>query len=218
MHGVIEFAIFGLGIGGVYGLLGNGLVVIYRGSGVVNFAHGALAMAAAYSFYELDQVQGWSFWPACLVSVAGITAVGAITQGVFMRRLRDASPISRLIATLGVLGILDGLASIYFGATTNTVIPPSLPHGTLTIGGYAVDEQSVCLLGIAVVLCAGLYAGSRWTPQGLAMSAVAESPEAAASLGWSPQTVATATWAGGACLAAVAGILIVPVTGRSSRI
>lgn len=213
MHHFIEFAIFGIGVGGVYGLLGNGLVLIYRGSGVVNFAHGAMAMSAAYIFYEFNRVDGWSFWPAFLVSVLIMTGVGVVTQLAIMRRLRNASPISRLIATLGVLAILDGLFSIWFATAPNTAIPPTLPHGSFHVGGYAISQEAVSLLGIAAAICVVLYFWSRRTAMGLAMVAVAESSDAAASLGWSPQTVATVTWAGGAALAAIAGVLIVPVSG-----
>jgi len=213
VHTVITFAVLGLGVGAVYGLLGNGLVLIYRGSGLVNFAHGAMAMGAAYLFYEFDRVNGWSWWPAFLTSVAALALVGVLTQVVLMRRLRDASPISRLIGTLGVLALLDGIFSKWFGASTNTVIPPVLPNGSFTIGSYAFNEQSLSLLGIGLVVCLGLHWWTRLSPHGIAMSAVAESPEAAASLGWSPQMVATLTWAGGAGLAGAAGILIAPTTG-----
>src|ERR1700678_3297425 len=137
MHTVITFAVLGLGVGAVYGLLGNGLVLIYRGSGLVDFAHGAMAMGAAYLFYEFNRVNGWSWWPAFLTSVAALALVGVLTQVVLMRRLRDASPISRLIGTLGVLALLDGIFSKWFGASTNTVIPPVLPNGSFNIGSYA---------------------------------------------------------------------------------
>ena len=213
MKNFIEFAILGLGIGGVYGLLGNGLVLIYRGSGVVNFAHGAMAMAAAYTFYELSRVDGWPVWPAVLASVAILTCVGLVTQLGLMRRLRNSSAVARLIATLGVLAVLDGVFSIWFGASSNTAIPAWLPHAAFDLGGYTVSEYSLWLLGIAVVTCFGLYTWSRHTALGLAMVAVAESPEAASTLGWSPQAIAALAWASGAALAGIAGILIAPVTG-----
>ena len=213
MHTIVAFAVLGLGIGGVYGLLGNGLVLIYRGSGLVNFAHGAMAMAAAYTFYELDRVQGWSAAPAFVASVALLGLIGVLTQVILMRRLRDSAPISRLIGTLGVLALLDGLFSKWFGASTNTVVPPILPHGPLHIGSYTIDKQALCLLGIGALICLALYCWSKYSARGLAISAVAESPEAAATLGWSPQGLATLTWGGGAALAGIAGILIAPTTG-----
>jgi len=213
MHTFVEFAIFGLGIGAIYGLLGNGLVLIYRGSGVVNFAHGAMAMSAAYLFYAMNIEKGWPFWISLVLSTGAISLIGLITQYGLMRRLRNASPLSRLIATLGILATLDGVASIWFGATTNTVIPPALPHGTIKLWGYTIGEESLWLLAIAVGICVVLYAWSRFTSLGLAMAAVAESPEAASTLGWSPQGLAALTWTVGAALAGIAGILIVPVSG-----
>ena len=215
MHTVITFAVLGLGIGGVYGLLGNGLVLIYRGSGLVNFAHGAMAMAAAYTFYELDRVQGWNVELAFVASVALLAIIGVLTQVILMRRLRDSAPISRLIGTLGVLALLDGLFSNRFGASTNTGGPTDLrlPHGPLHIGSYTIDKQSLCLLGIGALICLALYCWTKYSARGLAITAVAESPEAAATLGWSPQGLATLTWGTGAALAGIAGILIAPTTG-----
>jgi ABC-type branched-subunit amino acid transport system ATPase component/branched-subunit amino acid ABC-type transport system permease component len=213
MQEIIQFAVLGLGIGAIYALLGNGLVLIYRGSGVVNFAHGAYAMVGAYLFYELNQVYLWPFWPSFLVAVAVLALVGALTQLLIMHRLRNASPISRLIATLGVLALLEGAASAKFGAATDIVIPTSLPHGSFVIGGYVFAEESLCLLAIAVLICVALYLATKRTTLGLAISAVAEKPQAAAALGWSANAVATITWATGAALAAVAGILIAPETG-----
>ena len=213
MHTVISFAVLGLGVGGVYGLLGNGLVLIYRGSGLVNFAHGAMAMAAAYTFYELESVKGWDAAPAFIAAVLLLALIGVLTQVVLMRRLRDASPIARLIGTLGILALLDGLFNKWFGNGTDTVIPPILPHGSFHIGSFTFDKQALSLLVIGAIICAALHFWSKLSARGLAMSAVAESPDAASTLGWSPQAVATFTWALGAALAGAAGILIAPTTG-----
>jgi ABC-type branched-subunit amino acid transport system ATPase component/ABC-type branched-subunit amino acid transport system permease subunit len=212
MHTAVTFAVLGLGAGGVYGLLGSGLVLIYRGSGLVNFAHGAMAMSAAYLFYEFTQ-KGLGNALSFVLAVAILGVVGLVTQVGVMRRLRNASGLSRLIATVGILAVLDGLFSKWFGATTNTIVPAILPTGSFHLGSYTFSTQAVGLLVVAIVITAALTVWSKRSASGMAMLAVAESPEAASALGWSPQIVATATWIGGAVLAAVAGILIAPSTG-----
>ena len=90
---VLQFAVLGLGLGAVYALLGNGLVLIYRGSGVLNFAHGAFAMVGAYAFWQCHFVDGWAFAPAFAVAVIGTGILGALTHMLIMRRLRAASPL-----------------------------------------------------------------------------------------------------------------------------
>ncbi len=212
MSQVLQFAILGLGIGAVYALLGNGLVLIYRGSGILNFAQGAYAMVGAYLFYELHDVHRQAFAPSFATAAVAVGLVGALTHLLVMRPLRQASPLARLIATLGILAVLQGAATIRYGANLIEV-PSSLPQGVIHWGSIAFSEDRLYLLGIAAALTLALWAATRFTTLGLVPSAVAENQRAAAALGWSPDLVATATWTLGAVLAAVAGILVVPLSG-----
>src|SRR3989442_11190352 len=103
MQEVIRFALLGFGVGSLYALAALGLIVIYRGSGVLNFALGAIGMAGAYLSYELHINHGWAFAPALIAGVAFSMAIGVLTHLVLMRPLRRASPMVRVIATLGVM-------------------------------------------------------------------------------------------------------------------
>ena len=212
MSQVLQFAILGLGIGAVYALLGNGLVLIYRGSGILNFAQGAYAMVGAYLFYELHDVHRQAFASSFATAAVAVGLVGALTHLLVMRPLRQASPLARLIATLGILAVLQGAATIRYGANLIEV-PSSLPQGVIHWDSIAFSEDRLYLLGIAAALTLALWAVTRFTTLGLVPSAVAENQRAAAALGWSPDLVATATWTLGAVLAAVAGILVVPLSG-----
>ena len=212
MSEVLQFAILGFGIGAAYTLLGQGLVVIYVGSGVLNFAQGAYAMAGAYVFYELHYSHHTTFSVSLVTAIASCAVLGAATHLVIMRPLRRSSPLSRLIATLGVLTVLEGIATINYGATL-TEVPPSLPSAAVRIFGTSVPEDQLWMAFIAVVITAALWLFSRFTTFGLAIAASAENPQVASSLGWSPDVFATLTWAVGGALAATAGILIVPMSG-----
>jgi ABC-type branched-subunit amino acid transport system ATPase component/ABC-type branched-subunit amino acid transport system permease subunit len=212
MMNVFLFGILGLGIGAGYTLLAQGLVVIYRGSGVINFAQGAYATVGAYLFVELRQNHGNSFAVSFVVAVLGVAVLGALTHLLIMRPLRAASSLTRVIATLGVLSIVTGIGALRYGANL-TLVRPFLPQHVVHILGAKVSVDRLWMLLIATVLTAVLYLVSRYTTVGLAMTATSENQRAASSLGWSPDLFATVTWAVGGALAATAGILIVPLSG-----
>ena len=212
MKEALEFAILGFGAAAAYTLLGQGMVLIYRGSGILNFAQGAFAMVGAYVFYELHFVFNLGFALSFAIALLSCGAIGAATHLLIMRPLRKRSALARLIATLGVLTTLEGIAQIKYQANL-TQVPGSLPSGLVQIFGISVPQDEFWLLTIAVVITAALYTVTRFTVIGLAVTAAAENQRAASSLGWSPDAFAILTWVLGGMLAATAGILIVPITG-----
>jgi ABC-type branched-subunit amino acid transport system ATPase component/branched-subunit amino acid ABC-type transport system permease component len=209
---IVEFAVLGLGGGAVYALLAQGMVLTYRGSGVLNLAHGAMAMAGAYFYWELTTGHGWPVVPAFAAACVFAGAIGALVHLVVMRRLRSASVLMKVIASLGVLAVLQGIATIRYGSFLKTVATP-LPQHTVHLLGTTVSADRLYLLGIAVVVTMALHLISRHTLFGLLMSAVADNERSAATSGWSPDVIATITWAAGGMVAAAAGILIVPIIG-----
>src|SRR5690242_15415377 len=111
---VIRFAVLGLGAGAIYGLSALGIVLIYRGSGILNFSQGAVGMLGAYVFY-LRREAGMATPVAALLAIGVGLAIGALVHQLVMRPLRNAPPVSRLIATLGVFALLYGLGQYLFG-------------------------------------------------------------------------------------------------------
>lgn len=209
---MIETAILGLGAAAIYTLLADGIALIYRGSGVVNLAHGAFAMLGAFIYYDLRTSHGFGFAPAFVIGVGSVAIIGAATHLLIMRPLRHASPVARLIATLGVLIVLQSAGLLYFGSSTE-LVTSTLPQGVLHVGNYFIPEDRLALLGIAVGCTGVLWWFSRYTLAGLVATAVAENQRVAGSLGWSPDRVATLNWALGGALAGAAGVLVVPLTG-----
>ena len=214
--------LLGVGIGAIYAVLAQGIVLIYRGSGVLNFAHGAYAMVGAYTFDEmikdtpsqfLPGLPTMSKWPAFAVAVLLTAALGALTDRLVMARLKQASALARIIATLGVLVVLQSAATLRYGGALVPLAESLLPRESAEVLGTTVGVDRLWLLGIACVLTAVLYGVFRFTRVGLATSAVAENEEAAAALGWSPAALSTTNWTVGAGLAAIAGILIAPISG-----
>jgi len=216
MKQVLLFAILGLAQGGAYALMAQGLVLVYRGSGVLNFAHAAFGMAGAYAYYELTVNHGWGTGPALAGGVLVAACLGLITQAVVMRHLRDAAPLTRMIATLGLfLFLTEGIVLIYQDHAFSA--PSVLPVSRVSVGlGYTVGVDELSIVGLAVLITVALAATSRRTRFGLASSAVAESEVAVATLGWSPSVIAAVNWTLGGALSGLAAILITSSVGLST--
>lgn len=212
MTTVLQFAILGLGIGTAYTLLAQGLLLIYRGSGVINFAHGSMAMLSAFIYWQLRTVWDWTLWPALVVTILVMTLLGALTYHLIMRPLGKASNLARVIATLGMFTLLQGVALLIWGPFPKT-LESDLPTTLLRLGGVAIGLDKLLMFVIAIVMTAVIWAASRYTPLGLAIRGNAENPRAAATLGWSPHLLGGITWGVGAGLAGLAGILVAPLVG-----
>lgn len=207
---VIRFALLGLGIGALYTLAAQGLIVIYRGAGILNFALGAIGMAGTYVQWELHTHHGVPFGVSLVIGVALAALIGAAVHLLIMRQLWNASPLVRVIATLGVLITLQAIAVLKYGSSA-FVVDPSLPSGIWEVSGVTIAQDRIILFALAVVISIVLWAVYRYTSFGLGTAAVAENPRAAASLGWSADTLATVNWALGCGLAGFAAILVAPI-------
>jgi ABC-type branched-subunit amino acid transport system ATPase component/ABC-type branched-subunit amino acid transport system permease subunit len=211
MNEVIRFALLGLGVGALYAFASQGLIVIYRGTGVLNFSLGATAIAGVFLEWELQYEHGWPFLAAAVVGVALSALLGALTHWVIMRPLRRASSLVRVIATLGVLVTIQAGVVIRYGSNPRQV-HSSLPTKRVTLWsdvGTTVDR--FILLGIASASAVGLWLLYRSSRFGLATEAVAESERSASAVGISPNRIAVLNWALGSAIAAIAGILVVPI-------
>ena len=175
-----EFAVLGLGAGGAYALLATGVVAIYRASRVLNLAQGAFAMAGGYIYYTFQQLHGWASLPAARVRPDHERNRRSV------ERDRHAST-ARLVGGDGrdrdggrTLGD-GGQRSVDLGGrelSVNSLLPTHVTH----FGGLVVGVDRLLIVAIAALLSFGLWAGSRFTKLGVAVSAVAENPRAAATL------------------------------------
>jgi sulfate-transporting ATPase len=209
---LLRFAILGLGAGAVYGLTGQGIVLIYRGSGVVNFAQGALGMVGAFIFY-LWRESGVPTWLAFIAAIGFGAVVGAGTHLLVMRPLRRAPAIARLIASLGLFMVLLALGEQLWGDKPHLSAKLLPVDSVEVLPDIRVGVDRLIILGIAIAVTIGLTVMSRRTRFGLATSAVAENRRATAALGISPDVVAAANWALGGVLAVGGAILVVNLSG-----
>ncbi|MET7770896.1 branched-chain amino acid ABC transporter permease/ATP-binding protein [Nocardia sp. NPDC005366] len=213
MSSFLEYAVLSLGAAGVYAWVALGVVVVHRGSGVLNFAQGAMLMLSAYVFNDLRE--SWGAWPAAVFAVLLTGALSLATHVFVMRPLRNAAPLTRTVATLGVLIVLQSLVVLIYGTESKPTLPV-LSDGQVNVLGTDVGINRLLVLAGAVLVAAGLWAFFRWTTAGLAVSAAAENPRAMATLGWSPNVIAGSGWFGGGVIAGVAGIIIAPQQGPLS--
>jgi ABC-type branched-subunit amino acid transport system ATPase component/ABC-type branched-subunit amino acid transport system permease subunit len=210
----LQFAFLGLGSGAIYAILAQGIVVTFRGSGVLNLAQGAIAMVVAFTFNSLHAYHGWALAPALVVGTAMGAFIGWLVDQLVLRRLRRSSPIARLIATLGVLLVTESIGVKLWGATPILALPLITPH-EVTIFGATTTSYQLVLMTIAVLLTVALTTIWHRTRLGWVAEAVAENERSAAALGWSPERVSAWTWATGGALGGLAGILISPIAQLS---
>jgi ABC-type branched-subunit amino acid transport system ATPase component/ABC-type branched-subunit amino acid transport system permease subunit len=211
----LRFALLGLGAGAIYALAAQGIVLVYRGSGVLNFASGAMGMIGAELFYQLKDSTGVDWKLALVVGVVAPALIGAATHLLVMRWLRDATGLVRLLATLGLFTGLTQLGlQIWTGETkiAVSILPQTLVR---PLHDTAISVDRFVLLGIAFGLTVALTLVYRFTTFGFATSAVAENPRAVAALGHSPDVIATVNWTIGGALAGLAAILLAPISGLS---
>ena len=168
----LQFLIIGLGLGATYALFAQGAVLIYRGSGLVNFAQGAIGTFAAYiAFVDLKDKQGWATLPCDRRRDRGRGArVRSRSRCFVLRAARHAAaPIARVIATIGLLGLLQAAVRSATASPTNRSTPTS--RTTCSTGAASrVQEERLYLVAITLVVTFGLWAWTRYTRVGLAIT------------------------------------------------
>lgn len=213
MNEVIRFALLGCGIGALYAFASQGLIVIFRGTGVLNFSLGATAIAGVFLQYELQYEHGHNFWVASFFGVLLSATLGALTHWVVLRPLqrKRASTLVQLVATLGVLITVQAGVVIRYGSKPRQV-PSQLPTDRITLyGDVSINADRLILLGIGIVSAFLLWLLYRTSQFGIQTEAVSESERSAAAVGISPNRIAVLNWSLGSAIACIGGILVVPV-------
>ena len=212
MSTVLDYAILGIAVGALYVPISLGLVLIRKGSGVINFAQGAIGMAMAYLYWALHDTHGLSFAASFCATMATAIVLGVVIQLGIMRPLRHQSPLTRMLATIGIIITLTSAVSLIYPQASESVTP-SLPSGTFTVAGITVAYANLWILVGSIVLTILLQVIYRSTRFGIATRAVTENRLLASSVAINPDAVAAANWALGCMLAGATGIFLAPITG-----
>ena len=210
MGAFAAYTIIGLGLGGIFSLAALGIVLIYRTTGVLNFAHGAMGMFSTFVAWQV--FYGWShpFWPTWLATLLAVLAglIFAAVMGLFLefavfRWVRTREPVVKAVITIGVLLALQSAASlIWKNNQYHLPIYLAPQQATFQLAGVPIGANYIVIVVMALGLAFGLGAFLRYTSFGRAMRAVSDSPTSA--------SLSAVSWMLGSLVAALAGILITP--------
>jgi ABC-type branched-subunit amino acid transport system ATPase component/branched-subunit amino acid ABC-type transport system permease component len=208
---LLPFIVIGLTTGAVYGLAGVGLVLTYKTSGIFNFAHGALATVAAYTFYALFVLNGWS-WPlAAAAAVLVLAPIMGLALELASRRLQGTSLALRVAGTVGLLLVIEAVVTLLYPATGQRSVPVFLGTGSVKIAGTIVQVSQIVTFVFALAATAALSAFFRLSRRGVAMRAVVDNPELLDIAGTSPTTTRRLAWILGVMLVSASGVLFAPL-------
>jgi branched-chain amino acid transport system permease protein len=208
---LLNALVAGTVVGGAYALLALGVSLIFSTTGVLNFAQAAFAMVAAYVYSWGSADQGWAPVVAAAVAVAVSTAWGLVVERGVVRRIRESSPATKMMATVAVLAVTQGVMLQMFGFQPK-IARRLAPDGSVQLGNLGISYQQILVLVTAAVLVSALAAFLRFTRIGLAVRAAAQNPTGAHLVGINRNRISMLNWLIGSFLAAVAGVLIAPLT------
>jgi branched-chain amino acid transport system permease protein len=205
----LEVVAGGLLAGVMYSLVALGFVLIYKASGVFNFAQGAMVFFAALTFVSLVE-RGVNFWLALVITLAVMVVLGIVTERVVLRPLVNQPPITLFMATIGLTFVLEGLSQLLWGSQPHGLDLgiPDVPMEWLSQNANVnISQFDLFGAGIAGVLVAVLAVFFQKTRIGRALRAVADDHQAALAVGIPLQHIWVIVWAVAGFVALVAGLM-----------
>jgi len=216
LFGIPIQALFGqlmLGLvnGSFYAMLSLGLAVIFGLLGVVNFAHGALYMLGAYvAWFSMDR-WGLSYWWALLLGPLVVGALGALLERTLLKRLYKLDPLYGLLLTFGLALIIQGVFQQYYGSSGQDYSSPDALQGATNLGFMVLPNYRGWVILVSLVVCFGTWFLIERTQLGALLRAGTENPALVQAFGVNVPLMVTLTYAAGAALAGLAGVLAAPV-------
>ncbi len=206
-----QVLVLGLIAGGIYALFAVGIVLVYRGSGVLNFAQGEIGTAALLAAYVVVNDLGAPWIVGALVAIVVAAALGGGFEFLVVRRMISSDPVSTAVATVGFTLALVSLEIIYVG-DSGKVLDNPFTRGTEVFGVVVYPHQVLAVL-IAVALGFGLQRVLRRTDFGLGILAAAQDPDAVRLVGVPLSRVSLVVWGLGGALSGLAALLAEPTVG-----
>ena len=201
----------GLVNGSFYAILSLGLAVIFGLLGIVNFAHGALYMIGAYVAWGSLEYLGLNYWAALLLAPLTVGALGALIERTLLKRLYKLDPIYGLLLTFGLALVAEGLFREQFGVSGQQYPVPELLKGATNLGFMMLPNYRAWVILASLLVCFGTWFVIERTRLGSYLRAGTENPALVQAFGVNVPMMVTLTYAAGAGLAAIAGVLAAPV-------
>ena len=208
----LEFTFSGIAFGMVYAAIALSLVLIWRGTRILNFSQGGMAMFTSYIALIVINHTG-NYWVGFVVALACGLALGAVVERVFVRPVENKPPLNAVIVTIGVLVVLEGMAGIIYGGQFRS-FPPAFSLSGLKVGStnLGVSRNDVFIAVAVLVVSLLLALMFRYTTVGLRLRATAFNANVARLLGVRIGRVLTLGWALAGLIGALAGVLVTPST------
>ena len=208
---MLQLLLNGLAVGCIYGLVALGFVLIYKATELVNFAQGDLMMLGAFTCYMFVVWYGAGYWLAFVLAVVTVALFGAALDSAVLRRVLGQPQFAVVMLTIGLGAIFRSFASIVWGSEIYTLPTPFSARAT-RIAGVTISHEYISIIAGTVILCAALYAFFTFTRVGIAMQAASQNQLAAYYMGIPVKRMFSLIWAISAGVAAIAGILLAPVS------
>lgn len=203
---LIEGIISGLALGARYALIALGFVVVFRATGVVNFANGAFVLFGGYMTYQFSQEWEINFYLSILLAMVSGFLLGVLVETIILGKLMDAQPFTVVMVTIGLLYIMDNLIlGIWGGAPLRLGDPWT--GSSFQLGDVETSHRNLWAMGLTASVLAGFMLLFRFTKVGLAMRATALDAEAAQAQGIRSRSVHLITWGIAGTVAALAGVM-----------
>ncbi|HEY1674587.1 MAG TPA: branched-chain amino acid ABC transporter permease [Streptosporangiaceae bacterium] len=212
MQEFLEFTLGGIATGMIYAAIALSLVLIWRGTRILNYSQGGMAMFTTYIAWLVIRDTG-SYWAGFAVALAAGLVLGSVLEYTVVRRVENKAPLNAVIVTIGLLILLEGLAGIIYGGQYRS-FPAAFSIKGLSIGSVGLGISPNDLFTAAAVLAAALILALvfRYTSIGLRLRATAFAPAVARLLGVRIGRVLTLGWALAGLFGALAGVLVTSST------
>ncbi|HRP78433.1 MAG TPA: branched-chain amino acid ABC transporter permease [Aquamicrobium sp.] len=196
----------GLVAGAAYGLIAMGFALVYKATGVVNFAHGELVMLTAYISFTLWTTFDLSFFPLMAITIPISMVIGLTLERIFIRPMLGEPVFSIVMVTVGLAVILRGVTIMIWGPDPFN-FTANIPTGVIRIGGVPFYPAQLYLIAALAIMALAGWAFLRFTRMGVAMRAVADNETAALLVGISVSRIHAMAWMLSSALASIAGVL-----------
>ncbi|WP_233269467.1 branched-chain amino acid ABC transporter permease [Alteribacillus sp. YIM 98480] len=211
MEALLQITFGGLIFGSIYALAAIGIVMIYKTTDVVNFAHGEMAMITTFISFTFLQMVGLSFFVSFLLALIFAAIFGMTVYQAIIKRVQNAPPLNQIVVTLGLFLAFNGIAGLIWGYTPHGY-PSALRGDSFQVGSVFMSPHQLFILGITLALMILFFILFKYTKIGLAMRATQQDMQTSSLMGIKVSQVFNLTWAAGAILGGVAGILTAPIT------
>lgn len=212
-----QLTISGLANGAILALAALGFALIYKATGVINFAQGEFLALGAYTIYAAVATFGLHWSLAVLAAVVVAALAGAAVERLVLRPLIGESLISVIMVTIGLAAVFQAIRQILWG-TTPRRMPAFVPSGTVEVFGAVVPANRLWAIGLAAAALGAFTVFFKRSKHGIAMRAVADDQQAAMVMGISVRRIFAMSWALAAVSAVVGGLLLANITGVSGEI